>query len=287
MWFCIPEKSGISIPVGARLTIDQKRAGEMIKRQLQFYVAVIAVALAAGCAPEGPVAQDDISRAESVVDSNSRPAADRNDDLMRKPANVLAFAAIKPGMTVFEIEAGEGYYTELFSALVGPDGAVIMQSPESFDSFLADAIESRLANNRLPNVRLTKTNFDELDAADSSIDIATWLLGPHELYFTPNGGSSLGDVEKAYAEIFRILKPGGVLIILDHAAALGSPETTGGALHRIDPAIVKQLAAGAGLMLIEESDVLRNPDDDYSMGVFDPAVRRKTDRFLLKYYKPE
>ncbi len=267
--------------------IDKKRAGEMTKRQLQFFIVAIAVVIAAGCAPEGPVAQDHVSRAESVVASNSRPAADRKDDPMRKPASVLALAAIKPGMTVFEIEAGSGYYTELISALVGPDGAVIMQSPENFDSFLAEAIEDRLAENRLPNVRLSKTNFDNLDAADNSVDLATWILGPHELYFTPNGSSGLGEVETAYAEIFRILKPGGVLIILDHAAAPGSPETTGGALHRIDPAIVKQLAAGAGFMLVEESDVLRNPDDDYSIGVFDPAVRRKTDRFLLKYIKPE
>lgn len=259
----------------------------MTKRQSLFFVVASAVALATGCAPEDPVAQDDMSRAQTVVASNSRPAADRDDDPMRKPASVLAFAAIKPSMTVFEIEAGGGYYTELISALVGPGGAVIMQSPESFDSFLADAITDRLAANRLPNVRLSKTNFDSLDAADNSVDIATWMLGPHELYFTPNGGGSLGDVETAYSEIFRILKPGGVLIILDHAAAPGSPETTGGAIHRIDPLIVKQLAVGAGFMLVEESDVLRNPDDDYSMGVFDPAVRRKTDRFLLKYTKPE
>lgn len=259
----------------------------MIKRKFQFYVAAMAVALAAGCAPKSPAAQDDFSRAESVVASNSRPAADRSDDPMRKPASVLAFAAIKPGMTVFEIEAGSGYYTELISSLVGPDGAVIMQSPEDFDSFLADAITDRLADNRLPNVRLSKTNFDKLDAANNSVDITTWILGPHDLYFTPNGSRGLGDVERAYTEIFRILKPRGVLIILDHAAAPGSPETSGGIVHRIDPAIVKDLAAGVGFTLVEQSDVLRNPDDDYSMNVFDPAVRRKTDRFLLKYVKPE
>ena len=82
------------------------------------------------------------------------------------------------------------------------------------------------------------------------------------------------------------LKPGGTFVILDHAAPAGSPETTGGAVHRIDPAIVKTLAEAAGFKLVEESDILRNPDDMYDMSVFDPQVRRRTDRFLLKYQKP-
>ena len=259
--------------------VAHKWAGEMTKHHRRILFSLAVVLLAQGCAEEQGI--------EAVMTSSSRPAADRADDQMRKPAAVLEFAAIKPGMTVFEIEAGSGYYTELLSALVGVDGAVIMQSPESFDSFLADPIVDRLEGNRLPNVRLSKTNFDKLDAADNSVDIATWILGPHDLYFTPNGGDSLGEVDEAYAEIFRILKPGGHLIILDHAAAPGSPPTSGGIVHRIDPAIVKGLAAGAGFTLVEESDVLRNPDDDYSMNVFDLAVRRKTDRFLLKYAKPQ
>ncbi len=236
---------------------------------------------------ETPTVIDHTLRAETAIASPSRFAEDRSDDHMRQPDSVLAFVSIEPGMTVFEIEAGGGYYTELFSALVGSDGAVIMQSPEIFDSFLADPIAARLAANRLPNVRLSKTNFDNLDAADNSVDIVTWFLGPHELYFTPNGSSGLGDVETAYAEIIRVLKPGGVFIVLDHAAASGSPETTGGALHRIDPVIVMGLATSVGFAFVEESDVLRNPNDHYSMSVFDPVVRRKTDRFLLKYIKPE
>ena len=225
-------------------------------------------------------------QAEIVVNDRNRPADDRTDDDMRKPEGVLTFVEIEPGMTIFEMEAGAGYYTELFSSLVGDDGAVIMQSPPDFDGFLADAIEMRLANNRLPNVSLSKTKFDNLEAADSSVDIVTWFLGPHELYFTPNGSDGLGDPETSFAEIVRILKPGGRLIIVDHAAPAGSPETTGGFLHRIDPAIVKGLADDAGLVLVEESDLLRNPDDDFSMSVFDPAVRRMTDRFILKYAKP-
>lgn len=225
--------------------------------------------------------------AEAAVANPDRPEADRNDDALRKPADVLAFAGIKPGMTVFELEAGRGYYTELKSYMVGPDGEVVMQSAPAFESFLGEAIAARLADDRLPNVRRSISNFDNLDAADGSVDIVTWFLGPHELYFTPPGVETLGDVQKTYAEIYRILKPGGTFVVLDHAAAPGAPETTGAATHRIDPAIVKALVEDAGFEFVAESDVLRNPDDDYDMSVFDPAVRRQTDRFLLKYKKPE
>lgn len=232
-------------------------------------------------AAEGPAA-----RAERAVALSSRPAADRQDDASRKPEDVLAFIGVKPGMSLFEMEAGRGYYTELFSAMTGPEGTVVMQNPPSFDGFLGDAVDARLADGRLPNVRLSKTAFDALDAEDASVDIVTWFLGPHELYFTPSDGVSLGDVETTYREVFRILKPGGYFVVLDHAAAPGSPETTGGALHRIDPAIIKRLVESAGFTHVAESDVLRNQNDDYAMGVFDPKVRRKTDRFLLKYQKP-
>ena len=221
-----------------------------------------------------------------AIANSNRPDADRADDAARKPAEMLAFAGVAPGMTVLELEAGGGYYTELLSQIVGPGGEVIMQNPPAFDTFLADAIDNRLRRNRLANVRLSKTNFDALDAADASVDVVTWVLGPHELYFVPSGGEPLGDVTMTYAEIFRVLKPGGHFIILDHAAVAGSLSETGDRLHRIDSAIIKNLTEAAGFVFVAESDILRNPKDDLEMSVFDPMVRRRTDRFLLKYQKP-
>ncbi len=234
-----------------------------------------------------PAIVDYAALAAASVANPSRPEADVADDEMRKPAEVLTFIAIEPGMTVLELEAGTGYYTELYSSIVGADGEVIMQNPQGFDNFLGDSLEVRLADDRLANVRSSRTDFDALDPADGSVDIATWILGPHELYFTPAGGEGFGEVDASYSQVMRVLKPGGTFVILDHAAAPGSPETSGDTVHRIDPAIVKGLAEAAGFVLIDESDILHNPDDMYDMGVFDPAVRRKTDRFLLKYQKPE
>jgi len=243
---------------------------------------------------EMEVVPDDADTATAVdtgyaqyLSRESRPEGDAADDAARKPATVLAFMDLMPGMTVLELEAGGGYYTELLSYAVGEDGEVIMQNPAEFDAFLGDSVTNRLADDRLANVTYSKSDFDELDPADASVDLVTWILGPHELYFFPeNKTDGFGDPETSYAEIFRVLKPGGAFIALDHASASGDPETTGGTTHRIDPAIVIELAEGAGFELEARSDALANPGDDYTKGVFDPAVRRNTDRFLLKFRKP-
>lgn len=255
---------------------------------LGLKLAAFAGALAlAACAMEerAPASNGDAARAAEAVANPARSAEDRADDALRKPANVLAFAGIGSGDRVFEMEAGLGYYTELLSYMVGPEGAVVIQNPESFQGFVGDALAKRVPG-RLENVRMTVSDFDALDAEDASMDVVTWILGPHELYYEPNG-ASLGDDAQAFAEIMRILKPGGTFVILDHAATQGAPKSTGGTIHRIDPAIVRQLAEEAGFVLAGESSVLRNPEDDLQANVFDPAVRRKTDQFLYKYKKPE
>lgn len=218
---------------------------------------------------------------------DDRPESDYEQHEIRKAREVLAFSGITEGMTVIDMEAGGGMYTEIFSKTVGSDGTVYMQNPPLFDGFAGDAIKARVADGRLPNVRQMRTAFDTLPVEDASVDVVTWFLGPHELWFYPEGAEKgiLGDPDKAFMEIARVLKPGAHFVALDHRAPAGSPADTGGTTHRIDPGIVLQRAASAGLVLVDTSDILANPDDDYAKNVFDPSVRRKTDRFLLKFEK--
>lgn len=221
----------------------------------------------------------------------NRPETDRADDVIRKTADVLQFTGIMPGMTVLELEAGGGYYTQALSYLVGAEGRVIKQNPAAFDAFLKpEDVAARFGEdgNRFANVEHLKSNFDDFSSlADNSVDVVTWFLGPHELFFTPDDGNTFGTPETSYGEIYRVLKPGGKFIALDHKTTPGAPETTGNTTHRIDPDTVKARAAKAGLIFKKASNMLANSKDDYNLNVFDPSVRRKTDRFLHMYEKPE
>lgn len=239
----------------------------------------------AEAAPAAAVPDYDAIAAAAVADPR-RPEADRAEDERRKPAAALAFFQVGPGRAVFEVEAGAGWYTELLSHAVGAGGSVVMQNPEGFRAFVGEQIDARLAEGRLGNVRQSLSNFDVLEAADASIDVVTWVQGPHELYFTPSDGVTLGDPARSYAEIFRILKPGGVFAVIDHSAAAGAPESTGNELHRVDRAIVVEMAEAAGFTLEAESAFLANPDDPRTITVFDPAIRGNTDQFALRFRKP-
>lgn len=224
----------------------------------------------------------------AVVDTATRPEDDVARDEGRKPAQVLAFAGVLPGMKVFEMEAGGGYFTEILSIAVGEEGEIYMQNPAAFDAFWNGPEPPRLATGRLKNVKYVKSQFDNLKMPDESVDMATWMQGPHELWYTPEGApDGLGDPKAAFMEVARILKPGGTFLVLDHAAKPGAPESSGGDTHRIDPAIVIGYAEAAGLRLIGSSDLLANPEDPKDISVFDPSIRGKTDQFLLKFEKPE
>lgn len=241
-------------------------------------------AAAAPAAPAEPGAPEGFDY-DSVFDQDDRPAADYEQYEVRKSKDVLAFTGVAPGMTVVDLEAGGGMYTELFSRVVGDTGKVYMQNPPAFDAFLGDAVGKRV-DGRLANVTRVKAAFDDLSAVpDASADLVTWLLGPHDLWYTPDGAEpgAMGDPDGAFAEIARVTRPGGSFVVLDHMAPPGSPATTGGDTHRIDKAILIALAEANGFTLTDESDLLANADDDGSLNVFDPSIRRKTNRFLLKF----
>jgi len=94
------------------------------------------------------------------------------------------------------------------------------------------------------------------------------------------------DVAALNKRFFDALKPGGVFIVIDHAAAPGSGLRDTETLHRIDPIRMQTEIEAAGFVLEVQSDVLRNLADDHTLAVFDPSIRGRTDQVELRFRKP-
>lgn len=220
---------------------------------------------------------------QSSLAATSRPEADRSRDAGRKPAQVVEFLGIEPGMNVIDLMAGGGYYTEVLSLAVGPEGSVVAQNTDAAlqfrDGANEKAISERLSGNRLPNVTRLNENFDEITPEDGTFDAAITALNFHDVYNRSGPEAAVAMLEAVYA----ILEPGGVLGVIDHA---GDPDADNEALHRVSSAKVVESAEAAGFIVAAESDILRNEADDHSLAVFDEAIRGRTDRFLLKLQKP-
>jgi predicted methyltransferase len=223
-----------------------------------------------------------------AVNYSDRTDKDRARDAGRKPAEVIEFFDIRPGMKVLDMFAGGGYYSELLARVVGPEGAVVSHTNQAYAQFVGDEAVQRYAGKRLPNVEILMAENNELRLPEAEFDAVTLILAYHDIYYVaPNDGWKKIDGPKLLAELYHGMKQGAVLGVVDHFAEAGSPRETGGTLHRIDPAIVKSEMKMAGFEFDGSSDVLRNMQDDHLLNMADPAVRGKTDRFVMRFIKPD
>ena len=224
---------------------------------------------------------------ESAVANGIRSEDDVARDAGRKPAGVLEFFGIQPGMQVLDMFSGGGYYTELLSHTVGDNGKVVAHTNTAYAKFVGDEANLRYADNRLPNVEILLAENNELSLPAEAFDAVILILAYHDLFYVdPNNGWPKIDGPKLLAELYQSMKPGAVLGVVDHYAEAGSARETGGTLHRIDPEIVIGDLSKAGFKLDAKSELLRNMKDDYSKNMADPSVRGKTDRFVLRFRKP-
>ena len=221
--------------------------------------------------------------AKAVADPSR--ATDATIDSRRKVAELSTFAGIKPGDRVLELIPGSGYFTRVFSKVVGPKGHVYAVWPEPYDK------ESTPDSDKLRKLA-TQPGYTNISVA---IQPAAALTAPKPLdvVFTsqnyhdyPNKFMGPTDPAILNKNVFNALKPGGVFIIVDHVAETGSGMRDTDTLHRIDPEIVKTQVTAAGFVFEGQSDVLRNPADDHKVKVFDKSIRGHTDQFVYKFRKP-
>lgn len=233
-----------------------------------------------------------VSAAEAAVPAHvaaaladkGRPAEESARDAARKPGELMAYAGVKPGDKVVDLIMGGGYFTRILSVAVGPTGQVVAYQPTEFIQFQASYGENqkKVAAAYANVVPLTST-FAAMDLPDG-MDLVLTVQNYHDLHLTPFPKDTAAKVN---AEVFKSLKPGGVYLIVDHVAVAGSGLEPAMKVHRIDPAIVKQEVEAAGFKLESESPLLKDGADPHTASVFDPAIRGKTDQFVMKFRKPK
>ena len=235
------------------------------------------VAMAAALVLSGSdvaTAQDAGAAIAAAVADVDRPAADKARDALRKPAEIVAFAGVKPGAKVAEIAPGGGYYTRVLAKAVGPQGKVYALMPAFFANRPGglDAINALAA--QYGNIEVVVVDY-----------AATQLPEPVDLVWTTENYHDLanGDVATVNRWAFKALKPGGVYFVEDHSAP-GTGLTATSTLHRIDPAAVKEQVGAAGFTLEAESDLLHNPNDPHTANPRE--VQPTSDKFALRFRKP-
>ncbi|HEY3776854.1 MAG TPA: hypothetical protein VGL35_02220 [Rhizomicrobium sp.] len=219
--------------------------------------------------------------AKAVADP-SRPADDRKLDADRKPAEVLAFAAVRPGETVAEYLPGGGYYTRPLSDIVGPEGKVHTLETTTWGADTVNAAEAVLREPGRGNVTLDLAPLGQFRLPEK-VDLFWTTLNYHDLHIPKYAKIDMAVFNR---HVFDSLKPGGEYFIEDHAAADGTGATLSPKLHRIEKATVIKEVTAAGFRLAGESDILHNPADDHTKVVFDPSIRWHTDQFILKFVRP-
>ena len=207
-------------------------------------------------------------------------------DARRKPGPLIALAGVKPGDKVLDLIPGTGYWTRIFSKVVGPSGKVYAVWPQAYASqamgnvgdlrkLAADKYYGNIVVEVQPSTSLT---------APEPLDVVWTSQNFHDY---PDEFMGKGDPAQLAKDAFRALKPGGTFMVIDHAARPGRGLADTDTLHRIDPAEVRRIVGGAGFRFAGESKVLNNPRDPLDIPVFDKSIRGHTSQFAYKFVKPD
>jgi predicted methyltransferase len=223
-------------------------------RTLPIALAALIMGLSASAVQAKPTVSKAIAAA--IADSD-RPDADKDRDAARKPAETLALAGIKPGQKIADLYPGTGYFTRIFSKVVGSKGHVYAVWPIGAPEKMTADAKAIAANPAYPNVSEEEQSFNTLKFP-VPLDVVWTSQNYHDIH-------NIKDVDIAAVDkaIFDALKPGGTFIVLDHVAPAGSGFQDTSTLHRIDPEAVKTEVEAAGFVLVKQSDFLKNPDDPH------------------------
>jgi len=252
--------------------------------------SLLGLAAAAGCVClcAGLSAQA-ADRYDVTVAHAGRSADDVKRDALDHPAEILRLTGVGPGAHVADVLAGDGYYSELLSYLVGPKGRVLLINNAAFDAFSDPDLQKRLDGGRLPNVLHQTVDLNDMHLPPGTLDAVLLIKVYHDLYWVDTDGKFKWpkiDTNAVLSQLAAALKPGGVLLVVDHSAKAGRGAADASALHRIDEAYAVKDFESHGLKLTGKSDLLRRPDDARDQVSYKGPMLGKTDRFILVFRKP-
>ena len=267
--------------------------------------AVFLAAMLSACAGGGvnvATTPAPLSRAEidALLASPDRSDADRRNDVRRKPAEMLEFIGVRPGMVALDLSAGGGYTTELLARAAGPTGTVYGQSRPPSPSpagavapqgdaapaaaprrttpmALAERAKKPAAANIVSVVQSLESPAPA-ERATAGLDLVTLMYNYHELGYLPV------DRARMNAAVFRALKPGGAYVVADHAGRPGTGISEAATLHRVEEEFLRREVEAAGFRLAAEGLFLRNRADPRDRETPDPP--RTKDEFVLRFVKP-
>jgi predicted methyltransferase len=226
---------------------------------------------------------------DAAVMHPGRSADDLKRDAIDHPAEVLRLAGIRPGMRVADFFAADGYYSELLGYIVGPQGHVLLLNNRAYDRWSEGHWKERI-DGRLPNVEHRTIDAEHLDIPAHSLDAVLLIKVYHDLYWVdddPKDEWPKYDVGRVLDEIARVLRPGGVLLLVDHSAKAGTGAAAAGPLHRIDQEYARRDFEKHGFIFKAQSEVLRRPDDPREQITYKGPMVGKTDRFVMVFRRSE
>lgn len=245
-------------------------------RATALFVLTTASVLALANPRMGDIYDDAVSHA-------GRPAEDLKRDPVEHPAEMLRLSAIKPGMQVADYMAADGYWSELASYVVGPKGHVLLLNNPTWDYWSGNHWQERIKG-RLANVEHRTVDPEHLDLPDHSLDALLLVKAFHDFYWVddkPEDHWPKFDLNRLLNEIARVVKPGGVVLLIDHSAKEGTGSSAAGPLHRIDERYARAEFEKHGFSVVASSDALRRPDDPRDRITYKGPMVGKTDRFAL------
>jgi len=231
-----------------------------------------------------PTPSDVPSYVTAAISDPARKDDTANDD-RRKIADLMAFAQVKPGQSVVDLIPGSGYFTRVFSSVVGPKGKVFAVWPNEYGKEAQSDVQASkalVAQPHYANVGVLMVPAKEFKTPQK-VDLVFTSQNYHDY---PDKFMGSVDPVTFDKQVFDSLKPGGLFVVIDHVAEAGSGMRDTDTLHRIDPAIVKKQVESVGFVFDGESDVLRNPADPHNIKVFDKSIRGHTDQFVYRFRKP-